>query len=365
MEYPDDDLAGSGETLVWNLFGNGMSLLVSLDFFTFVISEPLAVRNLLPRVFPQPAKRSKWAPMLQLMRTKLVRLRILISAVIGVASAVFCWCLLTRLHQGAADLTWAIRAAQHLLAGKNPYDTPLEQYPLTAALFGLPLVWLRPEVAAALFYGISSALLALGLTRESYTRLLIFLAYPYWAGMLTAQWAPLIAASAFFPILLPATLAKPQIGLPVALTHLSRRGVLACLVFLLLTLIALPRWPLLWIHQLGYYEHFTPLLVLPGPLLILALWRYRHRDAWLLFLAAIMPQRWFFDAFILWLIPKTRREILFTAFFSWGAGIWRWYQYPHSFSQVGRWAVLFIYLPMLVVVLARTPAKHITCRSSG
>ncbi len=272
-----------------------------------------------------------------------MRLRILISVVIGVASAVFCWAVLTRLHQGAADFTWAIRAAQHLLAGKNPYDTPLEQYPLTAALFGLPFVWLRPEVAAALFYGISSALLALGLTRQGYARLLIFLAYPYWAGMLTAQWTPLIAASAFFPMLLPATLAKPQIGLPVALTHVSWRGVLACLVFLLLTLIALPSWPLLWIHQFGYYEHFIPLLVLP----------------------AIMPQRWFFDAFILWLIPKTRREILFTAFFSWGAGIWRWYQYPHSFSQVGRWAVLVIYLPMFVVVLARIPAKPTTCGSSG
>src|SRR5205814_1730868 len=95
-----------------------------------------------------------------------VRLRILISTVIGVASAVFCWFLLRRLHQGAADFTWAIRAAQHLLAGKNPYDTPLEQYPVTAAMFGLPFVWLRPEVAAALFYGISSALLALGLTRQ-------------------------------------------------------------------------------------------------------------------------------------------------------------------------------------------------------
>src|SRR5437879_2865883 len=116
--------------------------------------------------------------MLQLMRTTPVRLRILISTVIGVASAVFCWFLLRRLHQGAADFTWAIRAAQHLLAGKNPYDTPLEQYPLTAALFGLPLVLLRPEVAAALFYGISSALLALGLTRQGYTRLLIFLALP-------------------------------------------------------------------------------------------------------------------------------------------------------------------------------------------
>jgi len=74
-------------------------------------------------------------------------------------------------------------------------------------------------------------------------------------------------------------------------------------------------------------------------------------------LAAIMPQRWFFDAFILWLIPKTRREILATVFFSYGAGIWRWYHAPHSFTEVGRWTVLFIYLPMLGVVLWRGLAK--------
>ena len=71
-------------------------------------------------------------------------------------------------HQGAGDFGWAIHAAQRLLAGQNPYDTPLEQYPLTAAVFALPFVALRPEVAGALFYGISSALLAFGLTRHGY-----------------------------------------------------------------------------------------------------------------------------------------------------------------------------------------------------
>ncbi len=75
-------------------------------------------------------------------------------------------------HQGAGDFGWAIHAAQRLLAGQNPYDTPLEQYPLTAAFFALPFVALRPEVAGALFYGISSALLAFGLTRHGYHRLL-------------------------------------------------------------------------------------------------------------------------------------------------------------------------------------------------
>jgi hypothetical protein len=98
------------------------------------------------------------------------------------------------------------------------------------------------------------------------------------------------------------------------------------------------------------YQHFIPP---PRTLLLLALLRYRDRDAWLLLLAALMPQRWFFDSFILWLIPKSRQQILPTLLFSWGAGIWRWYHLPASFAEVGRVAVIFIYLPMLAVVLFR------------
>jgi hypothetical protein len=282
-----------------------------------------------------------------------LRSRICISAAIGVASAAYCYFLLLHFRQGAGDFGWAIHAARRLLAGQNPYDTPLEQYPLTAAIFALPFVSLRSEVAGALFYGLSSALLAFGLTRYGYHRLFVFLAYPYWGGLLAVQWSTLTFASAFFPLLLPATMGKPQIGLPVALTNLSRRGVVACLAVLLTTLIAMPHWPQLWMGQLNNYEHFFPLLILPGPLLALALWRYRDKDAWFLVLTALMPQRWFFDPFILWLIPRSRREILFTAGLSWGAGVWRWYHIPHSFVEVGRSSVIFIYLPMLAVILLR------------
>lgn len=293
--------------------------------------------------------------MLQLWVTiRTMRWRIAVSATIGLASGAFCWFLMKHFHQDAADFRWALHLADRLIARQNPYDTPLEQYPLIAGLFALPFLRLAPETAAAIFWGISSALLAFGLTRHNYTRLLIFLAYPYWAGMLAVQWSPIIAASSFFPLLLPLTMAKPQIGLPVFLTRLSWRGVVACAVVGLVSLAVMPAWPMFWWKQAaGNYQHFFPLLVLPGPLLGLALLRYRDRDARLLFFSALMPQRWFFDSFTLWLIPQSRREILWTVLFSWGAGIWRWYRIPHTFTEVGRWTVIFLYLPMLAVVLLR------------
>jgi len=291
-----------------------------------------------------------------------IRGRIAVSALIGLLTGYFCFFLLTRLRQDAGDFRWAIHLAQRFLAGQNPYDTPLEQYPFTAALYALPFVGLRPELAAAIFYGLSSTLLALGLTREGYHRLFVFLAYPYWIGLLTAQWSTVIFASAFFPILLPLTMAKPQVGLPIFLTRLNRRGLLACLLVGVASLVLLPRWPQLWLGQTGYYQHFFAILVLPGPIVVLALLRHRDRDAWLLLITSLMPQRWFFDSFILWLIPKSRREILATVFFSWCAGAFRWYHQPSSFTQVGRWIVLSTYLPMLAIVLLRKPGNPLNSR---
>src|SRR5438128_1446755 len=143
-----------------------------------------------------------------------MRWRIAVSATIGLASGAFCWFLMKHFQQGAADFSWALHLADRMLARQNPYDTPFEQYPLTAGLFALPFLRLAPEIAAAVFWGISSALLAFGLTRHGYTRLLIFFAYPYWVGMLTAQWSPIIAASAFLPLLLPLTMAKQHVWRP-------------------------------------------------------------------------------------------------------------------------------------------------------
>jgi hypothetical protein len=287
-----------------------------------------------------------------------LRPRILISAAIGLASAGICWFVLARFRLGAGDFNWAIWVAQDLLAHRNPYDRPMQLYPLPCAIFGLPFVWMRPEVAGGAFYGISSALMAFGLSRNSYHRLFVFLAFPYWAGLITAQWTPLIIASALLPPLLPATLAKPQLGLPVVLTRATRIGLLACAFVAALSFLILPRWPWLWIHNLHQYMYFIPFLVLPGPLLALALLRFRSRDARFLLFMALVPQRWFYDMLILWLIPKSWRELSLTVLVSWSAGVWRWYHIPHSITAVGRCALLAFYLPMLVVVLSRKKQLH-------
>jgi len=282
-----------------------------------------------------------------------MRLRVFISLAIGLATGLCCWSFLRHFQLRAGDFNWAVWAAQDLLAHRNPYDRVMQMYPLPAAFYGLPFVRLPLEVAAGVFYGLSSALMAFGLSRQGYHRLLVFLAYPYWAGLMAAQWSPIIFASALFPFLLPVTLAKPQLGLPVALTNPTKRGFIACFVVLALSFLLLPRWPWLWLAKLHDYVHFFPLLILPGPLLALALLRYRERDALLLFLMALMPQRWFYDPLILWLIPKTRREILGTVAASWAIGVWRFHHYPQGHVQAGRWMVVFFYLPMLAVVLAR------------
>jgi hypothetical protein len=282
--------------------------------------------------------------------------RVAVAALVGVVSACICRAILKNLGVGGADFNWHLRAARDLLAHRDPYDYPFNAtipYPLPAAMFAVPFARLSNELAGALFFGLSSAALAFAITRESFTRLLVFLAYPYWAAMLVVQWSPLVSAAALVSWLVPITMAKPQIGLPVFLTHMSRRGVVACLLVAAVSLLVMPRWPLRWLSQIGYYQNYVPLLVLPGPALLLAIYRRRDPDSHLLLLLASAPQRWFYETFVLWLIPKDRREILATVALSWGAGIYRWYHTPTSWSEVGSWAVLWIYLPMLGIILLR------------
>jgi len=284
--------------------------------------------------------------------------RALIALSVSVISAVLSWFAQVQLTRAGGDLLWAITAGSDLLAGRDPYGHPIgphwSPYPLPAALVGIPFSLFPPAVGAALFFGISSGLLAYCLIKkESYVRLLIFISMPFWFALIWTQWSPLIMASAFIPVLLPIVLIKPQIALPVGLTHLTRVGVCCCLGVALLSLIIYPRWPLVWISQIREYQRFFPVATPIGPLLLIALLRWRDKDAQLFLLASLFPQRHFYDAFTLWLIPKTAKEIVLTAVFSWGAWFWKAYHPNMASSEVGLVSTLFFFLPMLCVILLR------------
>ena len=287
-----------------------------------------------------------------------LRNRLLIALGITVISSLLCWRVLERFGFGGGDFGWAMRAAFDLLAGRDPYDYPFNSYaipyPLTAAFWGLPFIGFSPELGGGLFFGLSSGLLAFGLTRFGYRRLLIFLSYPYFAALVAAQWSPLLMAAGFFPLLFPVILAKPHIGLVIFFNYLTRLGFWLCVMLGILSLSLMPDWPWRWLSQTGEFQNFFPVLLLPGPLLLLALLDHKRRDARLLLMAALIPQRWFYDNFILWLIPKSTREILLTCVISWSIGVWRWsIGVPDNITQVGRMSVLFVYLPMLGIILWR------------
>jgi hypothetical protein len=289
-----------------------------------------------------------------------MRKRVALSVLIGLSAAVLCWLL-----QWTCDFDWALTAAHDLLTGHDPYARALSvsthsvPYPLPAAAFALPFLYAGRRAAGSLFFGASSALLAFGLTREGYDRLLIFLAFPYWAAMLCVQWPPLLMAGALLSSLLPAVLAKPQIGLPILLTHWSRRGVIGCCVLAVASLLVMPSWPMRWLSNVGGFTSFVPLLVLPlGPILLLALWRSEDPDMQFLLLTALTPQHWFYDSFILWLIPKRRREILVTNVLSWCVpALWGSFYLYHSWNEfaslAGTAVVTWLYVPMLALLLLR------------
>jgi len=346
-----------------------------------------------------------------------MRQRLVLSLIIGLLSGLLCYTRLRKEGLVAADFTWAWRGARLLLTGQNPYhdptlaagqpypsDAPL-YYPLPALLFALPFSPFPPELAGALFFGLSASLLAFGLTQAAQKgsfqelygtmkphlagrqieaevwpsespalagaqqlkllipmenklgfrlgnlNLLVFFSASFWLALGWVQWSPLVMAGALLPTLLPAALAKPNLGLPLLLTYPSRKGLFASLILLLLSFAILPTWVQDWLGNLGQNRHSLPLLQFPGPLLLLALLRWRDRKARLLLLLALLPQRLiFYDQLLLWLIPQTKGEHLFLSLLSW-LGFFGWLHFSGpTVAFAPPWVVNFFYLPALALI---------------
>jgi hypothetical protein len=241
------------------------------------------------------------------------------------AGAIGSWYQIT-FERGAGDFEWALYAAQDVLRGENPYDRELYvgqvAYPLTTALVAIPfaVLPLPPEIVAGLFLGLSSMLLAWGITAqgEPYWRLLIFCSFPFWQCIQFANWTILLFAGWYIPLLSFLSVAKPHAGLPILVERLSLTVIAICAAITGLAFLILPTWPQEWLSTLGPYTGGPALLVLPlGPLVLLALLRWRHAEARLLFWAALVPLRPIYDQLILFAVPTTARQLGLLVGLSW------------------------------------------------
>lgn len=297
-----------------------------------------------------------------------LQLTLAIAFAIGAWGAFIAWfALSTAPEHLAKDFSWPWRAARALLDGHNPYAVirPTGAYPFNAGLFyplpavlaALPFAPLNPAVAGASFVGISSALLAFGLarTRAGMARLPLFVSAPFCMAALLAQWAPLMMAGAVLPALQFLGAAKPNVALACFAYRPTVRGVVMGAIFVALSLAVLPSWPMDWRAALAEAPRYrAPVMYMGGPILLLALFKWRRPEARTFIAMSVMPQlTLFYDQLPLWLVPTTAWRSFGLSVLSWIAWA-QWYpsrEIPTHVAIARPWIFALIYLPALLLVL--------------
>jgi hypothetical protein len=273
----------------------------------------------------------------------------------------------------ADDFTWHWLGARALIEGKDPYVVVQAGgqydliapyiYPLTTAILIVPFaLFLSPIIAAAVFVGLSTTLLAWGLTRDGYQRLPLFLSIPFLWAAGSGQFSPILAASALIPALGWLAPIKPQLGLATLAYRPSRAALAGSVAFVGVAFMVNPNWITEWRESLtrrvpGIY--WMPVTVFGGPLLLLAISRWRRPEGRLLLILSLAPQLFlFYDQLLLWLIPRTLRESVLLSAMSVVAlflGNQRLSVNPVTMvvSSYAPIIIALLYLPCLIMLLRR------------
>lgn len=300
--------------------------------------------------------------------------RLAFALAIGVLAAAYTY-LFGRFnpqHTSDFDQVWA--AARALTARESPYEVigyakpfywwwPF-YYPLPAAILAWPLGFLPVLLARAVFCGTSSALLGWALTRDGWHRWPAFISMPFMVSLELAQWAPLVTAALLLPGLSWVGIAKPNWGLAVIAGAHDRRVwrplITGTVLLVALSIVVQPGWPGEWLRLVRSASHFEAPVMQPfGFLMLLALLRWRRWEARLLVAICLLPQTpGFYDALVLFAIPRTFRESLsltvagLVVFFAMVASQ-PWATGADWMQDISRFTLWFQYLPCVAMVLAR------------
>ena len=289
-----------------------------------------------------------------------------------------------------AQLWYGARA---LLGGENPYlavgpgrafdwNAPL-LYPMPAVLLAVPLSMLSLPVATSLFTGLGAFALALAVTRVGIGGLVALGSLAYLYALEVAQWSPLLAGAALVPWLGFVLVAKPTVGLALFAYRPTWQAAAGCAALLALSFVVAPGWLHDWLDAVrdgasvalvtdtgsgtadvavgrrpSAWPYVAPLARSAGPLLLLALLRWRRPEARLLLALALVPQTpLLYETVPLFLVARTRQQVMALVALSFAAFLLIRFG---TFDSVQAWydrsgeAILWcLYLPCLALVLRR------------
>jgi hypothetical protein len=143
----------------------------------------------------------------------------------------------------------------------------------------------------------------------------------------------------------------------------SKTAVIGSAVFFAVAFVFNPHWVSEWHDSLAHRVsdvYWAPLAIVGGPLLLLALFKWRRPEARMLIVLSLVPQLFlFYDQLLLWLIPKTWRESFLLSVLSWVAlyfGNKGFGANPSTREVVSSYAMpimFLLFLPSLVMILLR------------
>lgn len=294
--------------------------------------------------------------------------RILIASIIGVCAAYLAWPGVGVV--GASDFPQLWHGARALLHGASPYaavgpgkdfDWPFPLfYPLPAVLVAVPFTVISPAAASMLFSGLTASAFAWALSRSAPYRLAAVLSFSFYYAAAISQWSPVLMASVLIPWLGLLLVVKPTIGLALWLYKPHWQAVIGGGLLVLLSLLIRPEWPLEWIGTFSAGTHIHgPITTLGGPLILLALVRWRRPEARLLVALACVPHTTLlYETLPLFLIPTSWAQALILVALNWIAqiAVITLQPYPTLADRARMSAtvsVALLYLPCLIMILRR------------
>ena len=276
----------------------------------------------------------------------------------------------------AKDFTLSWTAANHLLAGQDPYremqptgvypfNVPF-YYPLPAALLAAPFAPIPLRYAGIAFVFVTFGIAALVLVRDSPPRVAILLGFPAVMAATLGQWSPLLLAATVLPAAQLVLPVKPTLGAAAFVNRPSRIGVVLALAVIGLCFLVQPGWLASWRSVVsGAWTSYTPPLRWghgAGIVLLAAFIWWRDPDARLLGVMALAPQLpLFYDQLLVQVAARTRREVLVLVVASWVGGLtWAFQGSPNAGSARAPTLVILltIYLPALGLIAWRNVKRR-------